>query len=39
LAYLGFCYALMNDMERSERFRRIVWRLDRRARFQLESLN
>ena len=39
LAYLGFCYALVDDVPRSERIRSMVRRLDRRRRFRLQSLN
>ena len=39
LAYLGFCYALVDDGPRSERIRSMVRRLDLRHRFRLQSLN
>ena len=39
MAYLGFCYALLDDFDRSERIRRMVRQMDRRARFRLDSLN
>ena len=39
LAYLGFCYALVDDGARSERLRRMVRRLDLRHRFRLQSPN
>jgi hypothetical protein len=39
LAYLGFCYALVDDGARSERLRGMVRRLDLRHRFRLQSLN
>ncbi len=39
LAYLGFCYALIDDVARSERIRGMVRRLDRRYRFRLQSFN
>ena len=39
LAYMGFYYALRNDMPKSERFRNLVRRIDQSRRFRLQSLN
>lgn len=39
LAYMGFYYALRNDVQKSERFRHLVRRIDKSKRFRLESLN
>lgn len=39
LAYMGLYYALRNDAQRSERFRRLVRRIDHGKQFKLQSLN
>lgn len=39
LAHMGFYYALRNDAQRSERFRRLVRQIDHHKRFKLQSLN
>jgi len=39
LAYMGLYYALRNDAGKSERFRKLVRRIDRSHRFKLQSLN
>ena len=39
LAYMGFYYALQNDVRKSEQIRHLVRRIDRSHRFSLQSLN
>lgn len=39
LAYLGFVYAVIDEVETSERIRGLVRHLDRSFPFRLESLN
>lgn len=39
LAYMGLYYAMLNDVQKSERFRYLVRRIDRGQRFRLQSLN